>query len=43
MKSVDEAALDYKIVLSDQSVIDLKFLMTDYVDHLEHHINQLKA
>lgn len=43
MKSVDEKALDYKIVLSDGSVIDLKFLMTDYVEHLEHHINQIKA
>jgi len=43
MKSVDEKALDYKIVLNDGSVIDLKFLMTDYVEHLEHHINQIKA
>ncbi|MCD0469783.1 DinB family protein [Flavobacterium sp. JAS] len=43
MKSVDEKALDYKIVLSDGAVIDLKFLMTDYVEHLEHHINQIKA
>ena len=43
MKSVDEKALDYKIVLSDESVIDLRFLMTDYVEHLEHHINQIKS
>ena len=43
MKSVDEKALDYEILLSDGSVIDLKFLMTDYVEHLEHHINQIKA
>lgn len=43
MKSVDEKALDYKIILSDESVIDLKFLMTDYVEHLEHHINQIKS
>ncbi|CAA9202591.1 hypothetical protein FLA105534_04154 [Flavobacterium bizetiae] len=42
MKSVDNEALDYKIVLSDESVIDLKFLMTDYVAHLEHHINQIR-
>ena len=26
-KSVSKEALDYKIILSDQSVIDLKFLM----------------
>lgn len=43
IKSVDDKALSYKIVLSDKSVIDLKFLMTDYVEHLEHHINQIKS
>lgn len=42
-KNVDDKALDYQIILSDQSVIDLKFLMTDYVEHLEYHINQIKA
>ena len=42
MKSVDEEALDYKIILSDESIIDLRFLMTDYVEHLEHHINQIR-
>lgn len=42
MKSVDNEALDYKIVLSDGSIIDLRFLMTDYVTHLEHHINQIR-
>lgn len=43
IKSVDDKALSYEIVLSDKSVIDLKFLMTDYVEHLEHHINQIKS
>lgn len=43
MKSVEKNALDYKIILSDESVIDLRFLMTDYVEHLEHHINQIKS
>jgi hypothetical protein len=42
-KSVDDKALDYQIIINDQSVIDLKFLMTDYIEHLEHHINQIKA
>jgi hypothetical protein len=41
-KSVNEEALVYKIILADQSVIDLRFLMTDYVEHLEHHIKQIK-
>lgn len=43
MKTVNEKALAYKIILSDHSEIDLKFLMTDYVEHLEHHINQIKS
>lgn len=43
MKSADKKALDYKIILSDESVIDLRFLMTDYVEHLEHHINQIRS
>ncbi|MDR7371587.1 DinB family protein [Flavobacterium aquidurense] len=43
MKAVDDKALEYKIVLSDESVIDLKFSMTDYVEHLEHHINQIRS
>jgi hypothetical protein len=42
-KNIDDKALDYQIILSDQSAIDLKFLMTDYVEHLEYHINQIKA
>jgi len=40
-KNVDDKALDFQIILSDQSVIDLRFLMTDYVDHLEYHINKI--
>jgi hypothetical protein len=43
LKNIDDKALDYQIILSDQSAIDLKFLMTDYVEHLEYHINQIKA
>ncbi|MEO8239371.1 MAG: DinB family protein [Flavobacterium sp.] len=41
-KTVDEKALKYQIIMSDQTIIDLKFLMTDYVEHLEYHINQIK-
>jgi hypothetical protein len=29
--------------MDDQSVTDLKFLMTDYVEHLEYHINQINS
>jgi hypothetical protein len=42
-KNSDEKTFDYQIVMNDQSVIDLKFLMTDYVEHLEYHINQIKS
>jgi hypothetical protein len=41
-KTVTEEALEYKIQLTDNSTIDLRFLMTDYVEHLEHHINQIR-
>lgn len=40
-QSVDEEALQYKIELNDKAIVNLRFLMTDYVDHLEHHSNQL--
>lgn len=41
-KSVDREALQYEIELDNGSIIDLRFLMTDYVEHLEHHINQIR-
>ncbi|WP_264550983.1 DinB family protein [Flavobacterium sp. N2038] len=43
VKSAQDKAVDHKIVLADQSVMDLKFFMTNYVEHLEHHINQIKS
>jgi len=41
-KTVTGEALEYKIQLTDNSIVDLRFLMADYVEHLEHHINQIK-
>jgi len=41
-KSVNDENLEYKILLNDNSTINLRYLMTDFVDHLEHHINQIK-
>jgi hypothetical protein len=43
IKCVQDEAVDYKIVLEDQSVMDLKFFLTNYIEHLEHHINQIKS
>ena len=37
----NEKSLSLKIVLDDGHVSDLKFLMEDYVNHLEHHLNQI--
>ena len=36
-----EKTLSYKIELGKDNISDLKFLMKDYVDHLEHHLNQI--
>ncbi len=36
-----EKTLNYKIELSNGDISNLRFLMNDYVDHLEHHINQI--
>ena len=36
-----EKTLNYKIELEKDNISDLKFLMKDYVDHLEHHLNQI--
>lgn len=41
-KSANEEALQYEILLKDNSIINLRYLMTDFVEHLEHHINQIK-
>ena len=34
-------SLNYKIELEENNTSDLRFLMTDYVNHLEHHLNQI--
>ncbi|WP_298475394.1 DinB family protein [uncultured Maribacter sp.] len=36
-----EKTLNYKIELEKGRISDLKFLMEDYVDHMEHHLNQI--
>ncbi|RZJ72779.1 MAG: DinB family protein [Flavobacterium sp.] len=39
---VSEKDLQIPIVFSDGTIQDLRFLMTDYADHLEHHIRSLE-
>lgn len=41
-KSVDSEVLHYEIELNDKSIVNLRFLMEDYVAHLEHHSNQIQ-
>ncbi len=36
-----ENTLNYKIELEKNNISDLRFLMKDYVNHLEHHLNQI--
>ena len=36
-----EKTLNYKIEFEKNNISDLRFLMKDYVDHLEHHLNQI--
>lgn len=36
-----ENTLAYKIELKPNKIVDLRFLITDYVSHLEHHLNQI--
>ncbi len=43
MKRQTDTTLAYPIILPDGEPSDLRFLMTDYVDHLEHHVKQLKG
>ncbi|WP_298533310.1 DinB family protein [uncultured Algibacter sp.] len=38
-----QTTLNFEIVLPNGDKSDLKFLMIDYVDHLEHHLNQILA
>ena len=37
----NEKTLNYQVLLDKDNVSDLRFLMKDYVDHLEHHLNQI--
>lgn len=36
-----EETLNYKIVLGKDKTADSRFLMTDYVAHMEHHLKQI--
>ncbi|RYZ85664.1 MAG: DinB family protein, partial [Proteobacteria bacterium] len=41
--SADETIIARKVVFGDGTSTDLKFLMKDYVDHLDHHLHKMKS
>ncbi|HMB62547.1 MAG TPA: DinB family protein [Eudoraea sp.] len=41
MEQQSEKTLNFKIELDHGNISDLRFLMKDYVDHMEHHLNQI--
>lgn len=41
MSQQSEETLNYKIDLGAGGISDLRFLMADYVEHLEHHVGQI--
>lgn len=41
IKLQTEKTLNYQVELEKGNISDLRFLIEDYVDHLEHHINQI--
>lgn len=41
IKKQTEKTLNYKIELEKDNYSDLRFLMTDYVEHLEYHLKQI--
>jgi len=41
IKQQTEKTLNYKIELDKDNISDLRFLINDYVEHMEHHLNQI--
>ena len=41
IKQQTDTTLSYKIEFDPENVSDLRFLIQDYVDHLEHHLKQI--
>lgn len=41
MNHQTDSTLNYQIELYKDQFTDLRFLMTDYVDHIAHHLNQI--
>ena len=42
IKIQTEETLNFKIQLDDETSIDLRFLIQDYINHIAHHLEQIK-
>ena len=42
IENLPESSLVFQIRLPNEEISDLEFLVRDYVEHLEHHLNQIK-
>lgn len=38
-----DSTLAFPVDLGENKIVDLSFLIRDYIDHLEHHLNQIMA
>ncbi|WP_412984403.1 DinB family protein [Pontimicrobium sp. IMCC45349] len=43
IKNQTEKTLHYKVKLEKDTITNLRFLIKDYVEHLEHHLKQIMA
>lgn len=43
IKSLNDETLKFKIELDDKTIVDLKFLIQDYIKHLSYHLTQIKS
>ena len=43
VKKQTETTLNYKIQVDDNTTIDLRFLIEDYIKHLVYHLQQIKS
>lgn len=41
INQLTEKKLNYTIELENNTILDLRFLINDYIDHMEHHLHQI--
>jgi hypothetical protein len=43
IRNQTQTMLEYLLILPDGQTKDLKFLIIDYINHLEHHLSQIRS